>query len=63
MNTNNNHLGNLSRLVGHPVTRYEYMLSRDDVMNAWFKAHVDLGYPLSVKATDFCPITDGIACP
>ena len=46
MNTNNNHLGNLSRLVGHPVTRYEYMLSRDDVMNAWFKAHVDLGYPL-----------------
>lgn len=46
MNTNNNHIGNLSRLAGHPVTRYEYMLSGDDIMNAWAKAHADLGYPL-----------------
>lgn len=53
MNTNNyinNHLGNLSRLAGHPVTRYEYMLSRDDLTNAWAKAHADLGYPLKKES-------------
>ena len=50
MNTNNNHLGNLSRLVGHPVTRYEYMLSGDDIMNAWAQAHADLGYPLKKES-------------
>lgn len=50
MHTNNNHLGNLSRLVGHPVTRYEYMLSGEDIMNAWAKAHADLGYPLKKES-------------
>lgn len=42
----NNHLGNLSKLAGHPVTKYEYILSQNELTNAWVKAHADLGYPL-----------------
>lgn len=42
----NQHLGNLSRLAGHPVTKYEYMISRNDFARAWAEAHSDLGYPL-----------------
>ena len=44
------HIGNLSRLVGHPVTRYEYMLSQDELVDAWVKAHAELGYPLKKQS-------------
>lgn len=44
------HLNNISRQVGHPVTRYEYILSQNDLTNAWVQAHADLGYPLKKES-------------
>lgn len=49
-NAMQNHLGNWSRVVGHPVTRYEYILSGDELTNAWVQAHADLNYALKKES-------------
>ena len=48
----NNHLGNLSRSAGlnGATSSYEYILSQNDLQNAWVKAHTDLGYPLKKES-------------
>lgn len=41
------HLGNLSRQVGHDVSnRYSYILSQDELLNAYFQQRQDLQYAL-----------------
>lgn len=45
------HLGNISRQVGHDVSkRYSYIVNQDDLTNAWLQMHNDLGYPLMVDS-------------
>lgn len=45
------HLGNISRQVGHDVSkRYSYIVSQDDLTNAWLQMHNDLGYPLMMDS-------------
>lgn len=41
----------MSRLVGHDVTdRYSYIVSRDDLVNAYLNMRNELGYPLMVDS-------------
>lgn len=50
-NAMQNHLGNISRQVGHDVSnRYSYVISEDDLTNAWLQMHNDLGYPLMMDS-------------
>ena len=45
------HLGNLSRLVGHDVSRkYNYIIDQDDLTNAYLQMRNDLGYPLMMDS-------------
>ena len=45
------HLGNISRQVGHDVSkRYSYIVSQDDLTNAWLQMNNDLGYPLMMDS-------------
>ena len=45
------HLGNISRQVGHDVSkRYSYIVNQDDLTNAWLQMHNDLGYPLMMDS-------------
>ncbi|MCI6665560.1 MAG: hypothetical protein MSE26_04645 [Lachnospiraceae bacterium] len=45
------HLGNISRQVGHDISkRYSYIVSQDDLTNAWLQMHNDLGYPLMMDS-------------
>lgn len=45
------HLGNISRQVGHDVSnRYSYIVSQDDLTNAYLQARNDLGYPLMMDS-------------
>ena len=49
MNAMNKHLGNISRAVGHDVTnKYNYIISSDDLTNAYVKMKDELGYPLMI---------------
>ena len=51
MNTMNKHLGNISRAVGHDVTnKYSYIISSDDLTNAYVKMKDELGYPLMIDS-------------
>ena len=54
MDSNNamkHHLGNISRQVGHDVTnRYSYIVSNDDLVNAYLKMRHELQYPLMVDS-------------
>lgn len=54
VNRNNamkNHLGNLSRAVGSDVTKkYNYILSQDDLINAYLTMKDELGYPLMIDS-------------
>ena len=50
MKENSNHLKNLSIIAGHPVTRYEYIVSQDDLFKAYANAHKDLRYALRKEA-------------
>ena len=54
MNTDDimrHHLGNISRQVGHDVSkRYSYIVNQDDLTNAWLQMHNDLGYPLMMDS-------------
>ena len=46
-----NHLGNISRLVGHDVTnRYNYIVSNDDLINAYLQMRNELSYPLMIDS-------------
>ena len=45
------HLGNMSVLVGHNVSRYSLLLNTDDLTNAYLKMRNDLGYPLMLEST------------
>ena len=48
---NKRHLGNISRLVGHNVNnKYDYIITGNDLINAWVQMHNDLGYPLKVDS-------------
>ena len=47
----NKHLGNISRAVGHDVTnKYSYIISSDDLTNAYVKMKDELGYPLMIDS-------------
>lgn len=51
MNAMNKHLGNISRAVGHDVTnKYSYIISSDDLTNAYVKMKDELGYPLMMDS-------------
>ena len=51
MNAMNKHLGNISRAVGHDVTnKYNYIISSDDLTNAYVKMKDELGYPLMLDS-------------
>ena len=51
MNAMNKHLGNISRAVGHDVTnKYSYIISSDDLTNAYVKMKDELGYPLMIDS-------------
>lgn len=43
-----NHIGNINRVAGNSGTgnRYEFIMSQDDLMNAYFQSHRDLVYNL-----------------
>ena len=43
-----NHIGNINRAAGNSGTgsRYEFIMSQDDLMNAYFQSHKDLNYAL-----------------
>lgn len=43
-----NHIGNINRVAGNSGTgsRYEFIMSQDDLMNAYFQSHRDLAYNL-----------------
>ena len=43
-----NHIGNINRAAGNSGTgsRYEFIMSQDDLMNAYFQSHRDLAYSL-----------------
>lgn len=43
-----NHIANINRAAGNSGTgsRYEFIMSQDDLMNAYFKSHRDLNYAL-----------------
>lgn len=45
------HLGNISRQVGHDISnRYSYIVSSDDLTNAYIQMRNDLGYPLMMDS-------------
>lgn len=45
------HLGNISRQVGHDVSnKYSYIVSQDDLINAYLQMRNDLGYPLMMDS-------------
>lgn len=45
------HLGNISRQTGSDVSsKYSYIISQDELVNAWVEAHNDLGYPLKKES-------------
>lgn len=45
------HLGNISRQVGHDVSnRYSYIVSSEDLTNAYLQMRDELGYPLMVDS-------------
>ena len=45
------HLGNISRQVGNDVSnRYNYIVSNDDLTNAYLQMRDELGYPLMVDS-------------
>ena len=45
------HLGNISRQVGHDVSnKYSYIVSQDDLTNAYLQMRNDLGYPLMMDS-------------
>ena len=47
----NKHLGNISRAVGHDVTnKYSYIISSDDLTNAYVIMKDELGYPLMIDS-------------
>lgn len=51
MNAMNKHLGNISRAVGHDVTnKYSYIISSDDLTNAYVKMKDELGYQLMIDS-------------
>lgn len=51
MNAMNKHLGNISRAVGNDVTnKYSYIISSDDLTNAYVKMKDELGYPLMMDS-------------
>ena len=51
MNAMNKHLGNISRAVGHDVTnKYSYIISSDNLTNAYVKMKDELGYPLMIDS-------------
>ena len=43
-----NHIANINKVAGNSGTgsRYEFIMSQDDLMNAYFKSHQDLNYAL-----------------
>ena len=43
-----NHISNINRVAGNSGTgsRYEFIMSQDDLMNAYFNSHRDLAYNL-----------------
>lgn len=43
-----NHIGNINRVAGNSGTgsRYEFIMSQDDLMRAYFQSHRDLAYNL-----------------
>lgn len=43
-----NHIANINRVAGNSGTgsRYEFIMSQDDLMNAYFNSHKDLNYAL-----------------
>ena len=43
-----NHIANINRVAGNSGTgsRYEFIMSQDDLMNAYFNSHRDLAYNL-----------------
>lgn len=46
-----NHLGNISRQVGHDVTnKYHYIVSGNDFINSYIKMRNELGYPLMMDS-------------
>lgn len=45
------HLGNISRQVGHDVSnRYSYIVSQNDLINAYTQMRDELGYPLMIDS-------------
>lgn len=45
------HLGNISRQVGHNVSnRYNYIVSQDELTNAYLQMRSELGYPLMIDS-------------
>lgn len=45
------HLGNISRGIGHDVSnRYSYIISQNDLTNAYLQMKNDLGYPLMMDS-------------
>lgn len=45
------HFDNLSRQVGHDVSkRYNYIISNDDLTNAYLQMRDELGYPLMIDS-------------
>lgn len=62
MSAIDNHLRNMSVLAGHPVTKYEYMMSMDDVARAYMQSKQDLNYALrkEVKRDRFVANTQGL---
>lgn len=52
--TNNymkHHMNNLGRLVGHDVSnRYSYIVSQNDLVNAYVQMKDELGYPLMMDS-------------
>lgn len=45
------HLGNISRMVGNDVSkRYSYVVSNDELTNAYIQMRNELGYPLMMDS-------------
>lgn len=45
------HIGNIGRAVGHDVSsRYSYIVTENELTNAWLQMHNDLGYPLMMTS-------------
>lgn len=45
------HLGNISRQVGHDVSKkYSYIVNQDELTNAYFQMREELNYPLMMES-------------